>query len=222
MNKNDLIKIKYSDGLSIPILDESSNLIGKLTVIKKDDVNNEFYIQALTKWRIRYMRYFLTQFSATLERTRIWLLQSVLPSDDKLLFFILDTNNNLIGNFGIANIKKYKCELDNLIRGEKEGHPKLIYFSEIALLKWLFENQFMKHVNLHVFSNNRITLKLHLSVGFKEIARYPLYKINANNGDIRYSVENAGGTAQLASFEYVEMGIDSNSFRSSQLIRKKN
>lgn len=29
-------------------------------------------------------------------------------------------------------------QLDNLIRGERGGHPRLIYYSKIALLKWIF------------------------------------------------------------------------------------
>jgi RimJ/RimL family protein N-acetyltransferase len=89
----------------------------------------------------------------------------------------------------------------------------LIFYSEIALLKWLFEDLGMDFVNLHVFSNNILTLKLHKSVGFEEINRKPLYKTTDKAGYISYTIKNTEDFLEAALFEYVEMGMGSSLFR---------
>jgi RimJ/RimL family protein N-acetyltransferase len=183
-------------------------------LLKDNDVHNEFYIESLTNWRKRYMKYFLTQFETSINRTRAWLTNTVIPSSNRLLFLIFDENKRLIGNIGLANIEDNKCELDNLIRGERGGHPRLIYYSEIALLKWIFFEKSLNFVNLHVFSNNLPTLKLHTSVGFKEIDRKKLCRFINEKGGISYIGERGSSATELAPFEYVEMGMSSKFFHS--------
>jgi len=217
MINNDLViklKKQTSSTLSIPVYDENEVCIGRLMLLKDKDVNNEFYIDSLTNWREKFMKYFLTQFEASINRTRAWLIKTVIPSNNRLLFLIFDENNRLVGNIGLANIEDNKCELDNLIRGERGGHPRLIYYSEIALLKWIFFEKSLNFVNLHVFSNNLPTLKLHTSVGFKEIDRKPLYRFINKKGDVSYIEEKVSSATELAPFEYVEMGMSSKFFHS--------
>lgn len=207
------IKKNFSK-LNIPIQDDDSHCVGQLILITEEDVRNKVIIDSLTRWRMKFMKYFLTQFTASAERTRSWLANTVIPSEDRLLFLIVDETERLIGNFGIANIEHERCELDNLIRGEKGGHHRLIYFSEISLLKWLYYEQSMRYVNLHVFSNNTPTIKLHSSVGFKEIARKPLYKFIHTDGTVSYRTEYHECAVEVVPFEYVEMGLDVVSFES--------
>ncbi len=224
MINNDLIiklKKQASGALSIPVCDENDVSIGKLMLVTENDVHNEFYIGSLTNWRKRYMKYFLTQFEATINRTKAWLINTVIPSNNRLLFLIFDENGRLVGNIGIANIESNKCELDNLIRGERGGHPRLIYHSEIALLKWIFFEKSFDFVNLHVFSNNTPTLKLHATVGFKEISRKSLYRLIDHKGEISYISESGLRAAELAPFEYVEMGMSSKKFHSIHSLNKR-
>ena len=120
------LKNNTSEKFSIAIKDNNDKVIGSLVLVQKRDANNPIILDALTRWRKKYMKYFLTQFNASTNRTKSWLENIVIPSTDRLLFLILDEDNNLIGNFGIADILFDRCELDNLIRGENGGHPKLI------------------------------------------------------------------------------------------------
>jgi len=217
MLNNDLVielKKQTSSRLSIPVYDENDFCIGRLMLLKDNDVHNEFYIESLTNWRKRYMKYFLTQFETSINRTRAWLINTVIPSNNRLLFLIFDENKRLIGNIGLANIEDNKCELDNVIRGERGAHPRLIYYSEIALLKWIFFEKSLSFVNLHVFSNNLSALKLYTSVGFKEIDRKLLYKFINEKGDISYTGQIGSSATELAPFEYVEMGMSSKFFHS--------
>ena len=180
------LKNNTSEKFSIAIKDNNDKAIGSLVLVQKRDANNPIILDALTRWRKKYMKYFLTQFNASTNRTKSWLENIVIPSTDRLLFLILDEDNNLIGNFGIADILFDRCELDNLIRGEKGGHPKLIYFSELSLLKWLFLEKNVKRVNLHVFANNLPTIKLHKSVGFVEIGRRKLERVQSKDGAVSF------------------------------------
>ena len=204
------LKNNTSEKFSIAIKDNNDKAIGSLVLVQKRDANNPIILDALTRWRKKYMKYFLTQFNASTNRTKSWLENIVIPSSDRLLFLILNEDNNLIGNFGIADILFDQCELDNLIRGEKGGHPKLIYFSELSLLKWLFLEKKVKRVNLHVFANNLPTIKLHKSVGFVEIGRRKLERVQSKDGDV--SFEETQSFSEDNSIEYLELMLESNDF----------
>ena len=204
------LKNNTSEKFSIAIKDNNDKAIGSLVLVQKRDANNPIILDALTRWRKKYMKYFLTQFNASTNRTKSWLENIVIPSSDRLLFLILNEDNNLIGNFGIADILFDRCELDNLIRGEKGGHPKLIYFSELSLLKWLFLEKNVKRVNLHVFANNLPTIKLHKSVGFVEIGRRKLERVQSKDGDV--SFEETQSFSEDNSIEYLELMLESNDF----------
>ena len=204
------LKNNTSEKFSIAIKDNNDKAIGSLVLVQKRDANNTIILDALTRWRKKYMKYFLTQFNASTNRTKSWLENIVIPSSDRLLFLILNEDNNLIGNFGIADILFDQCELDNLIRGEKGGHPKLIYFSELSLLKWLFLEKKVKRVNLHVFANNLPTIKLHKSVGFVEIGRRKLERVQSKDGAV--SFEETQIFSEGNSIEYLELMLESNDF----------
>ena len=204
------LKNNTSEKFSIAIKDNNDKAIGSLVLVQKRDANNPIILDALTRWRKKYMKYFLTQFNASTNRTKSWLENIVIPSTDRLLFLILDEDNNLIGNFGIADILFDRCELDNLIRGEKGGHPKLIYFSELSLLKWLFLEKKVKRVNLHVFANNLPTIKLHKSVGFVEIGRRKLERVQSKDGAV--SFDETQIFSEGNSIEYLELMLESNDF----------
>lgn len=204
------LKNNTSEKFSIAIKDNNDKVIGSLVLVQKRDANNTIILDALTRWRKKYMKYFLTQFNASTNRTKSWLENIVIPSSDRLLFLILNEDNNLIGNFGIADILFDRCELDNLIRGEKGGHPKLIYFSELSLLKWLFLEKNVKRVNLHVFANNLPTIKLHKSVGFVEIGRRKLERVQSKDGAV--SFDETQIFSEGNSIEYLELMLESNDF----------
>jgi hypothetical protein len=150
----------------LPILDNKGQNLGELVCIDDALSKESMLVNDLTYWRSQHMRYFLTQFTATPERTAAWLERVVLQSDDRILFLICTETGESIGNFGVCNIGTIRGELDNLIRGRKGGHPRLVYYSELAMLAWLFGSLSLQEANLWVFSNNIRTIQLHSSIGF--------------------------------------------------------
>ena len=194
---------------SIPILNYERIQVGRLRPIDIELSKNPELIEKLTKWRRMFARYFLTQFQPSIERTAAWLHNIVIPSDDRLLFLICDMDDIIIGNFGICNLLPTEAEIDNLIRGEMGGDPNLIFFSEIALLKWLYFSARIESALLHVFSNNGMTISLHSSVGFLETKRYDLQKIQVGD-EIKYSI---GAEGEIADFQYIEMRLSREEFQ---------
>ncbi|MGL5883099.1 MAG: GNAT family N-acetyltransferase [Synechococcus elongatus] len=197
--------------MRIQILNDDGERVGYLIPINKHLASNPFVIQKLTKWRKMFKKYFLTQFTPTENRTKSWLESVVLPSGNRVLFLIYTSSNDIIGNFGICDLSEEKAELDNLIRGEKGGHPQLIYFAELSLLRWLFYDLCIPKVCLHVFSNNYKTISLHESVGFRTTASYSLAK-EEHLDEIKYTPCEVFDS-NFSEFSYLEMTLIASEFK---------
>jgi RimJ/RimL family protein N-acetyltransferase len=217
MTKGDLVhtirRLKGLEGnpsdFEVAILNEGGKNIGFLKPIDVQTAAQPEVLEYLTKWRRMFMRYFLTQFNPSVERTAEWLRRIVLPSDDRLIFLICDIDGRPVGNFGICNLSFREAELDNLIRGEKGGDAKLVYFSELSLLGWLFFELEIPVAVLHVFSNNQKTIALHQSVGFGVIKESPIWKRIVGE-DVDYSVEENAG--EKMNFKYLTMRLSRRDF----------
>jgi RimJ/RimL family protein N-acetyltransferase len=195
--------------LSLGICDDCGRYIGSLLCMDSALASEDSIVSSLTAWRQRYMKYFLTQFSANDDRTRAWLRSVVIPSYDRILFIIVASTNEVIGNFGVCNLTNSEGELDNLIRGEKGGHRKLVYFSELALLSWMFGRLNYEKAYLHVFSNNLPTINLHSSIGFK-VQNVSLLKRKESPGLVEHTIDSETGVS--VDFSYLEMGIEKTTF----------
>jgi len=195
--------------LTIEIFDDNAEPLGLLLCVDEGMSADRNIIYALTTWRQRYMKFFLTQFKANVNRTKAWLENIVIPSPDRLLFIIQTSSGKSIGNFGVCNMAKDSGELDNLIRGERGGPPGLIYYSEVALLSWMFGDLGYEWSNLHVFSNNAKTVKLHSTVGFSLINSYKLSKRVGSELNEYYLDAELEGSVD---FTYLEMMIKKKDF----------
>lgn len=199
-----------SDEFQLEILDENGIKIGSLKSIDSRIASDQVIIDKLTRWRKMFKKFFLTQFTPTPERTKSWLQSVVLPSDNRVLFLVCTDKDEIVGNFGVCDLSENRAELDNLIRGEKGGHPQLIYFAELAMLRWLFRDLGVKAVSLHVFSNNYKTISLHESVGFCATASHHLIKEESED-EVRYITSDTP-SAQAADFTYLEMMLTPTEF----------
>lgn len=77
---------------------------------------------------------------------------------------------------GIADVDGNSGELDNLMRGVEGGDPRLVYFSEIALLDWCFKNLGINQSDVRVISYNWLVISLHKEVGYSLVSNSPLKK----------------------------------------------
>jgi len=172
----------------IAIRDERGDEIGFFDPVTRQVAEDAEIVARLTRWRQAQMQFFLTQFNATPDRTRTWLNSVVLKDDGRLLWLIRTPDGEAIGNYGICNLRPDAVELDNLIRGEKGGDPRLIYYAEVALLQWLIRTLAVREISLHVFSNNLLAGLLHREIGFRKTRTYRLTR-EAKGTEVNFIVD---------------------------------
>ena len=162
---------------AINVHNEKGDLLGRLVPVGKWILKEFQTIEMIRQWRQKAMRMFLTQFESTFIGTYDYLDNLVIGQEGQLLFMLYDREDSLIGHIGVANIKGETAELDNLIRGVEGGDPRLIYFSELALLNWCFKHLGIKQCGVRVLSYNWLVISLHEEVGYIFVENEPLMKI---------------------------------------------
>ena|SRR5437016_12768497 len=206
---------------TLPLIDHKKTTVGFLRVIDEQLSVDQETIRALTAWRRRFRRYFLTDFEPTPERTQKWLCESVLADDTRVFFLILDDAGRLVGNFGIRNISGNEAELDNLIRGERGGNPRLMFYAMVGLSAWAYISLGVDSVFLRVLSTNHRAISLNRSIGFSETRSQRLLRVR--NGSHRNLVvaDGANDDREVGSLdprpnspapELIEMRIDKFTF----------
>jgi RimJ/RimL family protein N-acetyltransferase len=176
----------------IDIRDDSGELIGSLTPLTRAVLGDQDVIDRITRWRNLASKAFLTQFTARPERTRRWLESVVLPADDRLLFLIRTPDDQPIGHYGFIKLDTVSAEVDNLVRGESGGSPRLIPCAERALIAWLFDTFALAVIRAHVLAHNPLALALHRDFGFVPTARLPLCKATVGE-ELHLSIKGVDG-----------------------------
>jgi|SRR5579875_2907270 len=163
--------------LLLPIIDASGRSIGSLSPITRQRAEEAATVQALTNWRKRYKQFFLSQFKPAPERTRLWLLNAVIEVANRVLFLIADTEGRFVGHIGLIDVDEHHVEIDNVIRGEDSAPHRIMYFAEIALLKWAFASLGVMEASLRVFSDNARAIANYRSVGFDPVIQHGLIRV---------------------------------------------
>ena len=196
--------------LVIPILDEETARIGALIPVDRERAADDAVVSSLTRWRQQSMRFFLTQFEASDDRTEAWLNNAVLQDDARILFLIRDEGDRVIGHVGVRDIDERSAQIDNVLRGGKGGDPRLMFHSLVALIRWLYDALGVEDAYLHVFSDNRAAIRLYRSVGFAPGAVYGLAKTEAH-GETQYRVD-LSSTPKEGERGYLKMSVDKAAF----------
>ncbi|MBX4955317.1 GNAT family N-acetyltransferase [Rhizobium lentis] len=217
MAQVDIVSLKEnadpSKRLRLPIRSDSGRIVGELQCIDRSMLDEPGLISDLTAWRNQSMPFFLTQFTATEERTRSWLESISLPAADRILFVICDPDGNRLGNFGVCNIRPGAAEFDNVIRGRMSDIRNLMFHCGVALLEWMFSGLGVETAELHVFSHNEKAIGLYKRLGFAAAESLPL-RHTQEEGMVKYSIVDR--SQANASFDYLKMELSSERFRQSQ------
>ncbi|MEI7481711.1 MAG: GNAT family N-acetyltransferase [Elusimicrobiota bacterium] len=182
--------IEGAESLVIPIHDDNGADIGTLRPITKMHLQSNDVIEKMTNWRNQYKVFFLSQFTATPARTKQWLEKVVLSNPSQLLFLIY-CGATLTGQYGFKDLDGDSAFLDNLLRGERGGHPMLMKYAVSALAKWLFDAMQVNMVYGYTFANNAMALKLNRDVGFSCTEKFPLQKQIVGN-EVKWVIGKAG------------------------------
>ena len=197
--------INEEEALRIDVKIDGDTQIGYVTPITSSTLQDAKLIGDMTAWRNRMRTCFLTQAAVTVEKTKQFLETTILKDPTRMLF-IVHSLNQPVGTLGIkigppwvhgAGPRTVEgdgrglAELANLLRGTREGHPRLMYQAEMALMDWAFRELDIELFWTAVPSNNRLALTLHQSAGFRATELIPLYRVE-KDGQTHMEVGNAG------------------------------
>ena len=160
-------------------------------------------VQALTDWRNRFVKSFLTEFVATEERTARWLVESVGPDDARILFMVEDAAGRTVGYMGLAFIdwETGYAEFDAIVRGA-EAPPDLMSRSIRTMWAWGRSALGLKHLYGRVRSDNP-ALAFFKKMGVREHRRVPLRQ-EEGGGEVRW-VEDPSLPAGDPSLVHLEL-----------------
>jgi RimJ/RimL family protein N-acetyltransferase len=172
LKKRDFLDAKKH---ALSILDDAGLEIGQLVPMGEWALDDKVLAAEMAGWRKMFMRFFLTQFSSTVENTSWYIKNVAVPNADRTLFVIF-SEDQPVGHIGVCNVTEDKCELDNIIRGRSGGHPELIYYAEKTVLIWAFEKLKVKKIIAQVLSKNIFAIMLHERFGFQTTVTFSLLK----------------------------------------------
>lgn len=176
--------------LELPLHDETGELVGTMRPLNIRQLGQAEVIEKLTAWRNENMGNFLTHFVATPERTRNWIQNVVLKAHGQLLLLVY-AHGHLVGHFGFKELTRDDVLLDNAMRGDRLGHPKLFVYAGKALVQWLMDEAKVQRVHAYVMADNVPSIMMNRQIGFVSRTRHPLIKRMQNN-DIHWEMGTEG------------------------------
>lgn len=208
INLDSLKKNSFNDalGCSLEVVDDADNIIAKLVPIGNWALDDSELLGSFTAWRRIFMRFFLTQFTASKENMSDYLKKLSIGQRNRI-FFAIYVNDILFGHIGLSNITDSRAELDNIIRGVSGGHADLMYFAEKKLLDWAFTELKVETIYAKVMSKNFMALSLHERFGFKLRERHYLKKIK-NESSICYEVCDKEMATEKFFLDIIEVSKD--------------
>lgn len=175
---------EYNEKLppQFPIYDTMGNEYAFLRPLTEKTLYNFSFITLLARWRSENSLAFPTQFKITTEGTKNWLQNAVLKNPSRMLFFIGNNERKikLIGHIGLAtfNFRDHSCEIDNVVRGEKNYLKGVMTYALKTLVKWTQNVLLVKKIYLRVFSDNTHAITFYKKCGFVEHSLVPLHKVS--------------------------------------------
>lgn len=208
---------KNKEYVCIPILNERKGIIGFLKPITVDyQAIFPDCVSTFSRWRSENPSLSNSVFQVTDERTRNWLDHMVLPSKDRLFFFIDDLNNRHLGHIALSRFN-YETEsgfVDSVLRGELCDIPDLMYHTIMTLQKWMIERLKCKRIFLVTNVDNVRAIKLYTRCGFKIIGKQPLYRKKMEN-ETRWDPDTDGDEKTAERYEYLMESLEPEKWRST-------
>lgn len=162
---------------------------GFLLPVCNAHLNDNELIQKMTDWRNINVDAYPTQFIASLESTRSWLKDKLLKVEDRILFFIIDNNGNVLGHIGFNSCinTEQAFEIDNVVRGVTLAEKGIFSEAIIQLIEWARKTINVNEFILRVMDNNLHAINFYKKNGFVTESIIPLKK-NINNEFTNFEV----------------------------------
>lgn len=141
------------------------------------DLAEPHHIQLLKSWREANQFAYPTRFPVTIDGTSKWLEAGVLGNENRLLFWITNSNFVKLGHIGIvAASEDAELEVDNVLRGES-GNPGLMS-EAMKALEMLIEEEFsLEKISLRVLESNHRAVNFYKKLDYSIIDVTPLVEV---------------------------------------------
>ena len=178
------------------VIGRDGSLLATLRLIRSNDLQDEDLIKMLTDLRNRHRTCFLTEFEATVERTRAWLATAVVDHPARALFRVDLPGGRLVGHVGAIH-RGEALEYDNFILDDDIGIKGFAVQLAQQFLVWIAKTSGLNAIFGNVRSSNAHARDFHKRTGFFETEKIPLKRIVLDNGDVAFRELNIDGVADL-------------------------
>lgn len=164
----------------IPVLDDKRQTIAFLRPITADYLQTiPGCVSLFSRWRMENPTLSLARFDITDERTKSWLDRLVVQNDNRIIFLITNCNGEALGHIGFASFREKGkiAEVDSVLRGQKNGYPRLMEYAMAALISWGKQELELQAVDLEVWSKNEHAIRFYKRCGFVEDRLIPLRRV---------------------------------------------
>ena len=147
-------------------------LVGKGTILVpagKWLLQEREMLNLMLKWRSQNMEAFFARFTPSLDSLANYLIKGPIGDEARILFLVIQ-QNKLVGHLGLANVRDFHAELDNVLKSDlwcQDPSSATMRDCVESLLMWAKERLALEHVSLQVVSSNWRAIRLYEAVGFK-------------------------------------------------------
>jgi RimJ/RimL family protein N-acetyltransferase len=165
--------IPLGEDISIPIFSKRE-LQGSLVPVR-----NTNYAPLIKRWREENPEGFANRFEGTIEKTENWINNVLLPRKDRILFMVLTLDGTPVGHLGYSSFdfEVQSAEIDNVVRGQKQARKGIMSMAMKTVLAWGKSRLLLNDIFLRVLSDNPHAVTFYERLGFKEIDRIPLFRV---------------------------------------------
>jgi perosamine synthetase len=143
------------------------------------DLAEQHHIHLLKNWRESNQFAYPTRFPVTLESTKKWLEVGVLGNENRMLFWIANSNFVKLGHVGVViSASNLELEVDNVLRGEL-GDPGLMTEAMRALEALIEEEISLERISLRVLESNQHAFHFYKNLGYSVTETTPLVEIQS-------------------------------------------
>jgi len=199
-------RIKKTDILHLLPVYMGDVLAGYLRPVTFDyKVSMPGIVNELSEWRRENPDAGTGTFEVTDERTEKWLKTFILENERRILFIIMDLNNENIGQIGLAgfDFENASSDIDAVLRGKKDTAKGIMGAALEAIIRWGKTELQLKNIFLDVFNDNKHAISFYINHGFCEEGRIALVQKSYEN-EVKWEMDydlNPG----LAERRYIRM-----------------
>jgi perosamine synthetase len=166
---------------------------GFLLPVSQYHAEDEALLENLTRWRNENVEVYPTQFQATIESTRSWILNRLVMVEDRILFLVVDAKGSVVGHMGFNGCHNDKLlfEIDNVVRGNRSAEKGLFSKAMRCLIEWARKTINVEGFFLRVMDDNPHAIEFYKKNNFAENKRIPLIK-EINGNTVSYREAGAG------------------------------